>query len=443
LDETNLQSFRKEVAIMSKLRHPNVLLFMGACMTPGNLMIVTELMSKGSVYDLLRNQSMQKYMTLKLRLKIAKQAALGMNWLHCQKPAFIHRDLKTQNLLVDDHWTVKVCDFGLSHIKKTESEGPSKYGAIGTPLWMAPEVLLNKEYDESADIYSFGIVLWELLTMKDPFPDITSFEALVEQKARQGKRPEIPNETTQEFRQLIESCWQHEPTSRPRFDTIIPQFDQIIIASIVSDKEGRVFWNQYFLNNKSKLHEKIKFKDFVKSFYAFWRQQTPDSEDIKYRALQRLLVGDNQDDLVSIESFGRWLEWFGPMTDITILDRVIDLLKNGWFHGEISSPNAEKLLLKANKKGHFLVRFSSSDPGCYAISVMSKTGKLKHFRVYHKPGLDYLIGNIECKSLEEIIEKHGKELYLRTPCPGSPYEDIFVAKAAPVSVGYIIPDFDS
>jgi len=73
---------------------------------------------------------------------------------------------------------------------------------------------------------------------------------------------------------------------------------------------------------------------------------------------------------------------------------------------------------------------------------MSKSGRLKHFRVYHKPGLDYLIGNTECKSLEEIVEKHGKELYLKYSCPGSPYEDIFISKKPVLSAGYLIPDFE-
>jgi serine/threonine-protein kinase CTR1 len=86
--------FRKEVAIMSTLRHPNVLLFMGACTQPGNLLIVTELMPRGSVYDLLRDRGLK--LSLKRKMLFAKDASLGVNWLHRSKPQFLHLDLKVQ-----------------------------------------------------------------------------------------------------------------------------------------------------------------------------------------------------------------------------------------------------------------------------------------------------------------------------------------------------------
>jgi sterile alpha motif and leucine zipper-containing kinase AZK len=171
----------------SKLRHPNVLLFMGACTDTGHLMIVTELMPRGSVYDLLHDDkralfcflfaSTQLFSDLVIPSKNenCKRFCNGNELvcynlysdyysqvcrLHCSKPVFIHRDLKTGNLLVDKNWNVKVSDFGLSHIKSHNEGWKGSYGSIGTPLWMAPEVLLNKEYNESADLYSFGIVLW-------------------------------------------------------------------------------------------------------------------------------------------------------------------------------------------------------------------------------------------------------------------------------------------
>ena len=91
------------------------------------------------------------------------------------------------------------------------------------------------------------------------------------------------------------------------------------------------------------------------------------------------------------------------------------------------------------KKGTFLIRFSSRDPGCYAVSVVSKGSKLKHFRVYHKPGLDYLIGNSECSSVEDIVTKFHKQLYLKYACPGSPFESIF-HETTINSAGYLVPE---
>jgi serine/threonine protein kinase len=91
---------------------------------------------------------------------------------------------------VDEKWNVKVCDFGLTEFKPWDEKG--RYGAIGTPLWMAPEVLQNKAYDESADIYSFGIVLWELLTHQDPYPEIRTFSDMIKRVCEEGHRPTIP-----------------------------------------------------------------------------------------------------------------------------------------------------------------------------------------------------------------------------------------------------------
>jgi len=124
-------------------------------------------------------------MTLYERLLLAKDSALGMNWLHNNNPAIIHRDLKTANLLyykIGDFYTVKVCDFGLSDIKPkrvTTLRDPDKDGAKGTPLYMAPEIMQGKEFDEKADVYSYGMCLWEIYTCKDLFPEHNDYDEFV------------------------------------------------------------------------------------------------------------------------------------------------------------------------------------------------------------------------------------------------------------------------
>ena len=91
-------------------------------------------------------------------------------------------------------------------------------------------------------------------------------------------------------------------------------------------------------------------------------------------------------------------------------------------------------------KGTFLVRFSARDPGCYAISTVGSDGVIKHFRVYHKPGLSYLVGSTECEKLEDFITQYGKNLGLKSKCPGSPFESIFIAKQEIESGGYEVAD---
>jgi sterile alpha motif and leucine zipper-containing kinase AZK len=161
LADSALEEFRKEVEIMTHLRHPNIVLLMGACTEQGNLMIITELLPKGDVQSILRNPNMK--ISLLKKLHMAKDVAQGMNWLHCSNPPIIHRDLKPSNLLVDENWTVKVCDFGLSAISRTEKITDGGI-APGTPLWMSPEVLTGKPINEKVDIFlcncSLGNTYW-------------------------------------------------------------------------------------------------------------------------------------------------------------------------------------------------------------------------------------------------------------------------------------------
>eukprot|EP00803_Ostreobium_quekettii_P005047 evm.model.scf_116.9 EVM.evm.TU.scf_116.9 scf_116:78579-84479(+) len=169
--EQHMKEFRMEIAIMMRLRHPNVLLFMGAVTEPPNLSIVTQFLPRGSLFRLLHKSN--AVIDERLRLKMAVDVAKGMCYLHSFKPPIIHRDLKSPNLLVDKDWTVKVCDFGLSRVKAGTL---APWSRAGTPEWMAPEVLRNEPSNESCDVYSFGVILYELVTRKEPWKEINAVQ---------------------------------------------------------------------------------------------------------------------------------------------------------------------------------------------------------------------------------------------------------------------------
>nr|XP_043614171.1 dual specificity protein kinase splB-like [Erigeron canadensis] len=215
-------SFRQEVSLMKRLRHPNILLFMGAVTSPQRLCIVTEFLPRGSLFRLLQRNATK--LDWRRRVHMAMDIARGMNYLHHCHPPIIHRDLKSSNLLVDKNWNVKVGDFGLSRIKH-ETYLTTKTGK-GTPQWMAPEVLRNEQADEKSDVYSFGVVLWEITTEKIPWDSLNSMQ-VIGAVGFMNQRLDIPKDVDPQWASLIESCCCSEPQSRPTFQEILEKLKEL------------------------------------------------------------------------------------------------------------------------------------------------------------------------------------------------------------------------
>lgn len=212
----SLEEFKSEIQIMKKLRHPNVVLFMGAVTRSPNLSIVTEFLHRGSLYRLLHRPNNQ--LDERRRLRMALDAARGMNYLHNRSPMIVHRDLKSPNLLVDKNWVVKVCDFGLSRMK--HSTYLSSKSTAGTAEWMAPEVLRNEPSNEKCDVYSFGVILWELCTLQQPWGGMNPMQ-VVGAVGFQHRRLDIPDDVDPVVADIIRNCWQTDPKLRPTFAEIM------------------------------------------------------------------------------------------------------------------------------------------------------------------------------------------------------------------------------
>lgn len=236
-----VQDFKAEVAVISALRHPNILLFMGACTTTADhLALVTEIAPRGSVWDLLHTtaQPLPAAQVVELALGIAR----GMAYLHSHRPApILHRDLKSANILLDAHGTVKVSDFGLARVKAVSyamSTAGQMTGGIGTYQWMSPEVLANEAYTESADVYSYGIILWEMMTRQVPFSTSTGNQMQVAlQVMTAGLRPSLSSLPRlpggdcmypAELTGLMTACWAQDPRVRPTFMHAIQVLEQLI-----------------------------------------------------------------------------------------------------------------------------------------------------------------------------------------------------------------------
>ncbi|TYH54401.1 hypothetical protein ES332_D09G166200v1 [Gossypium tomentosum] len=228
LNAERFKEFLREVAIMKCLRHPNIVLFMGAVTQPPNLSIVTEYLSRGSLYRLLHKPGVREMLDERRRLSMAYDVANGMNYLHRRSPPIVHRDLKSPNLLVDKKYTVKVCDFGLSRLKANTFL--SAKSAAGTPEWMAPEVLRDEPSNEKSDIYSFGVILWELATLQQPWCNLNPPQ-VVAAVGFKGQRLEIPHDLNPQVAAIIEDCWANEPWKRPSFSNIMDQLKSLIKPS--------------------------------------------------------------------------------------------------------------------------------------------------------------------------------------------------------------------
>ncbi|RXH73364.1 hypothetical protein DVH24_013048 [Malus domestica] len=213
-----------------KVRHKNVVQFIGACTKPPKLCIITEFLSGGSMYDFLHKQ--RGVLSLLSLLRVAIDVSRGMNYLHQNN--IIHRDLKAANLLMDGTGVVKVADFGIARVR---AESGVMTAETGTYRWMAPEVIEHRPYNHKADVFSFGVVLWELLTGKLPYENLTPLQAAVG-VVQKGLRPTIPSHTNPMLMELMERCWQQDPSLRPEFSEIVNML-QHLARKVAKGSEDR------------------------------------------------------------------------------------------------------------------------------------------------------------------------------------------------------------
>ncbi|XP_021760999.1 serine/threonine-protein kinase STY46-like [Chenopodium quinoa] len=219
LTEASEEEFAQEVAILREVQHDNVVRFIGACTKSPDLCIVTEYMPGGSLYNYLHKN--RRALKLSELLKFAIDVSKGMEYLHHND--IIHRDLKSANLLMDTFQVVKVADFGVARFLHQEGVMTAE---TGTYRWMAPEVINHQPYDQNADIFSFAIVLWELLTAKIPYENMTPLQAAL--GVRKGLRPEIPKDIHPRLGDLMQRCWDEAPLKRPPFSIIRAELEDIL-----------------------------------------------------------------------------------------------------------------------------------------------------------------------------------------------------------------------
>ncbi|XP_015277710.1 PREDICTED: mitogen-activated protein kinase kinase kinase 12 [Gekko japonicus] len=242
LKETDIKHLRK-------LKHPNIITFKGVCTQAPCYCIIMEFCAQGQLYEVLRAG---RKVTPSLLVDWSMGIAGGMNYLHLHK--IIHRDLKSPNMLITYDDVVKISDFGTS---KELSDKSTKMSFAGTVAWMAPEVIRNEPVSEKVDIWSFGVVLWELLTGEIPYKDVDS-SAIIWGVGSNSLHLPVPTSCPDGFKILLRQCWNSKPRNRPSFRQILLHLD-IASADVLSTPQETYFKSQAEWREEVKLHfEKIK-----------------------------------------------------------------------------------------------------------------------------------------------------------------------------------------
>eukprot|EP00210_Caulerpa_lentillifera_P003269 g3120.t1 len=216
----DLQSFLQEIRVLSSLRHRNIVQFYGACLRSSGTFFVTEMMKGGDLYTVIRNHK-DTMRWDRFGKKVALDVALGLNYLHSRKPPMMHRDLKSPNVLLSEEGNAKIADVGMV---RTQDRDLVTAQRIMTPLWAAPEVMRKQRTNIKADVWSYGILIWEISTGED----IIEFEPLAYSyvgrpatRAANNRQMVMPDNVPEVARRIFAECTRLDPGGRPAMKDIV------------------------------------------------------------------------------------------------------------------------------------------------------------------------------------------------------------------------------
>lgn len=264
VSDEHIATFVKEITILSGLKHSNIVQFKGASLE-NNMVLVMEYAELGDLKSYLKRTKLP----VDAKVRIARDIAKGMEFLHGQPSPIVHRDLKCQNILVNANGCVKVSDFGLSKLTTKTMTVGSKIGSLN---WLAPEVLRGDDHASTyVDVYAFAMVMYEILTDGEtPFEKYSTIQLI--KAIDDGERPEIPEDCDPNYKSIMEKCWVDNPLERPTFTQLKEEL-KILLGNL---KQTIKLSSPRKSPTKKRLDESIKEKKKPSSL-KIMKKQKPSS----------------------------------------------------------------------------------------------------------------------------------------------------------------------
>jgi len=426
------EEFIAEVEIMSNIPCPNIVQLLGACTEGNNWTMVTEFMHGGDLHHLLHTS--KKVISINRKIQIAIDICSGMAWLSGEDMKIIHRDLKPANVLLDANYKCKIADFGLALLKsKGVIKGDDNGG--GSPLWMSPEALLEEPTTVKTDVYSFGLVFWEILTQKDLFPEYNDLDIFTQDIARKGVRPSLEGCNTV-LSEIIKRCWHKDPNVRPHFKeliTILQNARVDINLPLELCPTANSMWKSKFIDRN-----KVEFEPLMKQLFTTCGEA--DSEN-KKNVVALILwpdapIKDRANKFITLGKLAKLIKWFGKLkAEVSMLARMENIARQKWFFGNFSADKSEKTI-RGLAPGTFLVRLNvgggeAIENAPFTITALDNHSSFLHIRCYpsKKGGYYIKVDNKQTRALGEITDfilhlKKDKIICI-TDCEGSPFEAVF------------------
>ena len=474
-----MTSFKRWKELLDRTRCGQLVQFIHATIIQQTPMVLTELMCcdlDSFLYKSYAKPSLQE------RMKIAYDIAIGMNWLHAI--AVPHGGLKPRNVLMNSVGDWHLSDFGLSRlmfhntsVRQLAADGDFSY------RYLSPEFILThmnpvdpslRRSDDdvpaddqqqndgesvdmfAADVYSFGVILYELVYLRNPFEGYTDLDSFYEKVVKNGERPELVSTGEPELDNMLgiaQCCWDQDPNNRPCFDNIVQALCEVMLNSAIPPSPARDFWFEHFC--QSNFPTSVPWSDII--MYLPPALTEADLNTLGNVLCERL--GFENKLGMTMQRWYQCYLWFGFWFDLDSMPMILamlELFNQEWFHGALPRDDANQRLA-CRDTGYFLVRLSFGNCNFpLVLSVRRQVHKQRYNRnetrsfpiqrlayEFSEPPVDrfYLLyestegeeTEFTAASIPQLVKKLEEHGLIATPCPKK--SDVFVPYAEELQFG--------